>query len=154
MAEHLIGIGGHHVTDKHGDILKTLALGSCVAVMLYDAKNRVAAMAHVALAKSADRTVDLPCRFVDTCLPVLLKQMALKGSTRRTAWIKIVGGAHVMPVGFNIGQNNIKAIREFFEKKNLVILAADVGGKIPRTVSLAVDTGEIVISSAQKKWYL
>ena len=50
---HDIGIGHFKVSAKPGDEIKTYALGSCIAVVLYDKKAKIAGMIHIALPDSA-----------------------------------------------------------------------------------------------------
>jgi chemotaxis protein CheD len=72
-----IGIGHLKTSSTQGDEIKTYALGSCVAVILYDRKTKIAGMIHIALPESAvntDKAKSLPGYFVDTGLPLLLKE--------------------------------------------------------------------------------
>lgn len=159
MAQLIVGIGEYKVSSNPSDIIKTFALGSCVAVILYDKVRKIAGLLHVAL---PDSTVDkpkslvLPGFFADTGLPLLVREFVQLGSNRNQSWIKLVGGATVMdPNGvFDIGKRNILAIRKILWKNNLGAIAEDVGGDYSRTVSVTVDTGEIKISSKDKIWSL
>ncbi len=40
MSDIIIGIGEIAVSNKPGDIIKTYALGSCVAVIMYDKEHK------------------------------------------------------------------------------------------------------------------
>ncbi|GAB1483918.1 hypothetical protein MASR2M78_27350 [Treponema sp.] len=48
-----VGIGEWAVSKSIDDVIKTYALGSCVAVIIYDAKAKVGGLIHVALPDSS-----------------------------------------------------------------------------------------------------
>jgi chemotaxis protein CheD len=157
MAIHTVGIGEWIVSADPDAILKTYALGSCVAVMVYDSKVRVAGMIHVAL---PDSTIDqgraqvMPGYFADTGLPLLIEEMKKLGVIRSHVWVKLAGGASVMDSCglFDIGKRNVLAVKKQLWRSTLGPIAEDVGGTISRTVSLSVATGETTLSSGNKAW--
>jgi chemotaxis protein CheD len=148
MSTILIGIGGLDATRSSGDSVKTMALGSCVALILLDPKTRAVGMAHIALPES---TVDpemakrTPGYFADTALPALLKRMSELGASSQGSGfvIKLIGGANVMDSNntFNIGKRNALAVKKLLWKFGLGVLAEETGGDISRTVEVFADTG-------------
>lgn len=153
----IVGIGEYFVSNIPEDEIKTFALGSCVAVMMYDRFNKVAGLVHIALpdsAISAEKTEKLPGYFADTGISLLQEEMKKKGAMIWNTWTKIVGGANVLDMNydFDIGTRNVLAIKKILWKDNLGIIAEDIGGKIPRTCILNVGSGEITVSSSNKKW--
>ncbi len=158
MEEIRVGIGEYGVSRNGESMIKTYALGSCVAVVVYDKARRTAGMMHVALPDSSvntDKAKQLPGYFVDTGLPILLREMNWMPGARHM-WIKIAGGANVMDANrhFDIGKRNVLAIKKYLWNNRLGIASEDVGGAISRTVSVFVDAGEVVISSKGKIWTL
>ncbi len=156
---HDIGIGHIKITATPGDEIKTYALGSCVAVMLYDKKMKIAGMIHIALPDSAvnkEKAQSLPGYFADTGLPVLLKDFKKLGGDRKTTVIKIAGGSSIMDANktFDIGKRNAIAVKRFLWKQGLGVMKEDIGGAISRTVSIDIDTGKIILSNAKDKWEL
>ncbi len=154
-----VGIGGYCVSGKAEDVIKTFALGSCVAVIVYDRVQKRAGLIHVALPDSSingEKAKEKPGYFVDTGLPELLHAMKLYNGNRRNVWIKLVGGSNIMDTNarFDIGKRNVLAIKKCLWKSRLGIIAEDVGGSISRTVCVTVASGEVVISSGGKKWEL
>jgi len=152
-----IGIGEWAVSGDSGDTLKTYALGSCVAVLIYDARLRIAGMIHIALPDSsvdAEKARATPGYFADTGLPAMIEEMKGKGVIRAHVWIKLAGGASVMDPGglFDIGKRNILASKRILWGSSLGPVAEDTGGGMSRTVSIAVSDGETTISSGQRKW--
>jgi len=150
----MIGVGEFGGTNTAGESVKTMALGSCVAVILLHAPTRTVGMVHVALPESKvnpDRAKERPGYFADTGIPALLKLMAQKSgnATGKGYIVKLAGGAKVMDPNnlFNIGDRNIAAVKKNLWQYGLGPAALDVGGQISRTVAVHVDTGKIIISS-------
>lgn len=152
-----VGIGEWAVSSDAADTLKTYALGSCVAVLIYDSRLRIAGMIHIALPDSsvdAGRARSLPGYFADTGLPVMIEEMKRRGSVRASVWVKLAGGASVMDPGgfFDIGKRNVLAAKRILWGSSLGPVAEDTGGAKSRTVSFAVSDGGTVISSGQEQW--
>lgn len=159
MMEVRIGIGEYGVSRNGDDVIKTYALGSCVAVIMYDKIKKIAGLIHIALPDSSvnsDKARNKPGYFVDTGLPLLLKEMKSRDAGRNHVWMKIVGGSNIMDTEsrFNIGKRNVLAIKKYLWKNRLGIIAEDVGGNISRTVIVSVSTGEVIVSSKGKSWQL
>jgi chemotaxis protein CheD len=152
-----VGIGGWAVSSDRTEVLKTYALGSCVAVLVYDARLAIAGMIHIALPDSAvdaERARSLPGYFADTGLPIMIEEMKRRGALRANVWVKLAGGASVMDPGgfFDIGKRNILAAKRILWGSSLGAVAEDTGGSLSRTVSLAVADGGTTISSGQRQW--
>lgn len=155
MACVLLGVGDYGAVSKPGESLKTMALGSCVAVVLMDPVTHCVGMDHVALPDSAahaDRAKQKPGHFADTGIPALLEAMYQAGVPRQQRHgiiVKLIGGANVMdPCNtFNIGKRNVLAIKKVLWQFGMGAVAEDVGGQISRTVTVDVDEGRVLISS-------
>lgn len=155
----VIGVGGYNATNAPGQGVKTFALGSCVAVVLLNPATRAVGMVHVALPSSAispAKAMENPGYFADTGIPALLRQMTsqygvMPNSTQLI--VKMAGGANVMDPNqtFMIGKRNISAVLEVLARYGLKPVAADVGGEKSRTVSVFVDSGEVLLSSCGRQ---
>jgi len=148
-----VGIGEFAVSKDPDQVIKTMALGSCVAVMLNDKATKCAGLLHVALPDSSinlKRAQEKPGSFADTGVPELLKAM------RRCGWdgkgrlvVKLAGGASIMDPNntFNIGKRNILAVKKTLWAYRLGAIGEDLAGTISRSVTLFVETGKCTISS-------
>ena len=161
MQTTLVGIGEYSVSQSPGEVIKTMALGSCVAIIFYAPKFKAAGMAHVALPDSSigsERSAKLPAYFADTAVPALIEEFKKIGITKNSdIQIKLTGGATIMdPNGtFNIGKRNVLAVRKVLWKYRLGARKEDVGKDFSRTVKIEVDTGNIVVSSPRRgEWNL
>jgi len=149
-----LGIGEYGVVNKPGDVIKTHALGSCVAIIMLDPATRSVGMVHVALPESKvhpDRAKKLPGYFADTAIPALLEEMRSHGAAQnlRKLIVKLTGGANVMDRNntFNIGKRNVLAIKKGLWSERMGAVAEDVGGNISRTVTVAINDGKVVVTS-------
>ncbi|WP_028973627.1 chemotaxis protein CheD [Spirochaeta cellobiosiphila] len=152
-----IGIGDLNISKDSDTVLKTYALGSCVAIVIYEPIHRIAGMVHVALPDSGinkAKSESKPGYFVDTGVPLLLDMMSKSGALKNKLIIKLIGGASVLDDKgtFDIGKRNYLAAKKILWKYGLGAIAEDVGGSISRTVAITTDDGELTISNARKTW--
>ena len=150
----MLGVGEYGAVSVPGGVIRTMALGSCIALMIMDRGTRCVAMDHIALPDSSvspERAKQLPGYFADTGIPALMERMKrVAGSISKPGnlIVKICGGANVADPNntFNIGKRNVLAAKKILWQYGLGPLAEDVGGNYSRTVTLFRDTGQIVIS--------
>jgi chemotaxis protein CheD len=139
-----------------GGMISTIGLGSCVAIILYDAQARVGGMAHVLLPNEAmSRDRSNPAKFPSSAVPLLLSEMRLLGARLERVRAKIVGGAsmfgNLIPAGgINIGERNIAASRTALSEVKVPIVAEDVGSDHGRSVFLYLDDGRVEVRSLKK----
>ena len=162
MGDIVIGVGELGVSSTPGHILKTFALGSCVAVVLHDRARGVIGMVHVALPDSTinrEMSSQRPGYFADTGIPLLLNKMTLLGSpaSGRGLVAKIAGGASIMDDKgtFNIGKRNQLAVKKILWKYGVGAVGEDVGGTFSRTVYVLVPAGTVVLSCpGRENWMI
>lgn len=136
-----------------GDSLRTLGLGSCVGVALYDPVLKIGGLLHVMLPVSGGKT-ELPAKYVDTGIPYVINQMKEAGAQTRHMIAKLAGGAQMFALTtgsdiVRVGPRNVEAVRQWLQDARIPIIAADVGGSVGRTVELFTDTGTFSIRTAQ-----
>ncbi len=156
-----VGVGEFATSKTPGDIVRTLALGSCVAVILLDTEHRSAGLLHLALPDSSinkKRARERPGMFADTGIPKILddmKELGYKGDNSLV--VKLAGGASIIDTNntFNIGKRNVLAVRKFLWQYGLGAVAENVGGNISRSVSIELSTGRVTVSSPGRgEWKL
>lgn len=151
-----IGIADMNVA-KGEDELVTFALGSCVAICLWDPISKIAGMVHIMLpdSRQLNNGASQPLKFADTGLVELLKAMQLKGAKMPNLKAKIAGGAQMFadlgnsPMG-RIGERNVQAVKEGLGKFRIPIVAEDTGKNFGRTCYFDAPTGTMLIKSALK----
>lgn len=118
--------------------LKT-TLGSCVGIILSDAKRGIHGLAHVLLPEKMQGDSVLG-KYADTAIPALLGKMEEKGCRRGDIAAYLVGGACMFESfngsGFtNIGDKNVTAARRILESLGIPIVFQETGGCAGRTVT-------------------
>lgn len=134
------------------DVIVTVGLGSCVAIILHDAGSGVGAMAHVLLpSRTLTRRDDNPAKSPETAVPLLLEEMGRLGA-RSGVQARLVGGASMFAAllpsgGLNVGERNIDASRAALEAAGIPIVGEDVGGDYGRSVYFHLVDGRVEIRS-------
>jgi chemotaxis protein CheD len=136
-------------------ILTTIGLGSCVAIVLYDAAARVGGLAHVLLpGESMARDRSNPAKFPASAIAVLLAEMTRLGADARRVRAKLVGGAsmfaNLLPTGVNIGERNVIAAREALAASGVPVVGEDVGSDHGRSVRFCLRDGRVEVRSLKK----
>ena len=158
----LLGIGDYGATNDQSMEIKTMALGSCVSVVLLDPTVKAAGMVHIALPDSklqCSRREFKPGYFADTGVAALLAEMRKFGSSGqlKDMYVKLAGGARVIKGegALDIGRRNIEAIKVILQASNVRPVAHDVGGVISRTVTVELNTGIVRLSCpGRDDWFI
>lgn len=149
----VIGIGELAVSDEINTVLVTHALGSCVAVCLWDPAAHVAGMLHFLLPDSRVNPVraqQQPATFADLGVPMLFQAAYRLGAVKDRCVVKLVGGADVSGDGngtLDVGKRNQLAAKNLLWRNGVLIKAERLGGSDPRNVSLGVGDGTLRITS-------
>jgi len=150
MAQQVVGIADCKVSRDSGDQLVTYALGSCIAVVVYDPSSKVGGMLHYMLPESGldkKKANEAPYMFADTGVPLLFQQVCSLGAQKKKLIVRIAGGAQVMDSGgvFNIGKRNHLAVKKLLWKEGVLLHAENVGGNVSRTVRMEINDGKMLI---------
>lgn len=141
-----VGIADCRTSNVPTQDLITYALGSCVALAIYDRLARVGGILHYMLPESGLDPVkarESPSMFADTGIPLLFRRCYELGADKRRLVVYVAGGAQVMDNAgmFNIGKRNLLAVRKILWKAGVLIHSEAVGGSISRTLRLEMETG-------------
>ncbi|MDP4108459.1 MAG: chemotaxis protein CheD [Bacillota bacterium] len=134
----------------------TYALGSCIGICLYDSGKKIGGLGHIMLpTKPAHRADEVPFRYADTCIPLMVEKMEKMGAARRSITAKIAGGAKMFEVADdnsfgNIGERNSIAVKDTLFKLKIPVIAEDIGLNYGRTVFFYTETGIMVVKSFAK----
>ena len=153
MADLVVGISDLKVSSNPAEALITYALGSCIAVAVYDPAAKVGGLLHYMLPDStldAAKAKETPAMFADTGIPLLFKSCYKLGADKKRMVVKVAGGASILDESnfFRIGQKNIMAMRKLFWSNNVLIDTEDTGKDFNRTVRLDLGTGKFFIKRA------
>jgi chemotaxis protein CheD len=133
------------------DVLVTLGLGSCVAILLYDAEARIGGMAHILLPSPALSRMDAnPAKFPQSAIPRLLELMTADGASQERITARLAGGASMFaalapPGTIQMGERNLVASRQALGAHGVPLVGESVGGDYGRSVRLRVCDGQVEI---------
>jgi chemotaxis protein CheD len=144
----VVGIAECRVSDVQGQTLSTFALGSCIAVALYDPLARIGGLVHYMLPHSSidpGRGRLNPSVFADTAIPALLASLAHRGAARHRLVAHAAGGARMLEADrvFEIGRRNYAALQREMAAAGVSLQRAAVGGAVARNLRLEIGTGRI-----------
>jgi chemotaxis protein CheD len=150
-----VGMADMNVAVR-GEVLKTMGLGSCVGVSLYDAKSGVAGMAHVMLPTSdiAREPTFNRAKYADTALPDLIEKMEALGASLRRMTAKLAGGAQMFTFlgqgdTMRIGPRNVESCKGILLTFAIPVEAEDTGANYGRTIEFSSASGILTIRSVQ-----
>jgi len=148
-----VGMGEIMVAESPR-LLRSVGIGSCIAVTLYDRDTTIGGLAHIMLpcVEEAINKSD-PARFTDVAIGMMIDKMQAQGARIQDIKAKIFGGANMFPEiistssTMNIGKRNISAVREELQKYDIEIAAEDVGDHVGRTVLFDTGDGSVTVKT-------
>jgi chemotaxis protein CheD len=135
------------------EVLMTVGLGSCVAILLHDPAAQIGGMAHILLPSPAlSRNDDNPAKFPQSAVPKLLELMARQGANPRRITGRLAGGASMFsslaaPGTVQMGERNVVASRQALNAHGIPLVGQAVGGDYGRTVRLRAADGRVEVQS-------
>ena len=137
---------------KKPEHLRTSGLGSCVGLVVYDAKTGIAGLAHILLPDSnlaRQKEINI-YKYADTAVPFLIDQLIKKGALTDRLKAKMAGGAQMFQFTsksnmMRIGPRNIEAVQEELREYRIPIVAEDVGGNAGRTIEFDTMTHDLKV---------
>ena len=149
-----VGIGEYVVSDRPNDSIITAALGSCVAVCVWEPVAGVAGMLHFLLPdarSNPERAQAEPAAFADSGIPLLFHATYKLGAQKNRCKVWLIGGADIAGHGsegiLSMGRRNVLAARGVLWQNGMLIQGEAVGGNAPRTVTVSVADGHITVKS-------
>jgi chemotaxis protein CheD len=135
--------------------IMTMALGSCLGIVLHDGEARIGALAHVMHPNRRKVKSDHnKAKFVDSAIELMLKHMIKRGAKKERITAKMFGGAKMFGHVVNergvlqIGDKNINAARAELRSRGIPIVAESVGGSKGRTITFDVSDGSVLMVDA------
>ena len=157
MSERIvIGIGEMAVSASANASIVTHALGSCVAVCLWDPTAQVGGMLHFLLPESKlnpERAQKQPGTFADTGIPLLFQTAYRHCADKKRCQVKLLGGAAISSAGsggLDVGKRNAMAAKRLLWQNGVMVQKEALGGTESRTVSLSVADGRLQVSRGRE----
>lgn len=120
--------------------IRTSGLGSCVGIVLYDERKKIAGLLHIMLPDSSlgkSERVNA-AKFADTGIYALMELLKAEGVRPMSLKAKIAGGSQMFKFGssdtIRIGPRNVEAVKKELKRLSIPLVAEDTGGSSGRTI--------------------
>jgi len=145
----VVGMADYKIA-RPPDQLMTAGLGSCIGLCVYDPHARIGGMAHVMLPTSEGMSGSNLMKYADTCVKLMMDELARQGVSKTRLKAKMAGGAQMFTFAgknptMRIGERNAEAVSEQLRKYGIPLLGSDVGGNAGRTITFDVGSGDLHI---------
>lgn len=144
----LVGMG--QIVFGHQDDKLTTVLGSCVGIVIYHARLRLAAVAHVVLPSSVNKD-GAPGKFADKAVPEMLRILSQHGALTGGLVAKIAGGSRMFgntTSTLQIGEANAANTIAALGAARIPVVAQHLGGQKGRRITLDCSTGDVRVEIA------
>jgi len=145
----MVRMGELFVSGNAGHVLASIGLGSCIGLVLVEAKRPFAGLAHIMLPTSNGDLAAPIGKFADRAVPELIDQLGAIGAAAARLEAVLVGGARMFSFdsspSLDIGRRNEEATRAALDRAGIAVRAAATGGTKGRTVRVRVGTGVVTV---------
>ncbi len=125
-------------------ILRSLAIGSCIAVAAYDSKAKIGAMAHIMLPGSAPGKSSERTKYAANAIDEMIGMMVQADSQRSNIEVCLVGAGNVLQKEDDaICAANMQSTTRLLEERNIPIRATALGGTERKSIFLDVESGNV-----------
>lgn len=146
--------------SEEGDVLMSLALGSSLAICMYDQERRIGGMVHTLLPWKRQEVSGEGdgLRYVDTSVQVLCDTMVSRGACRQNLRAKLAGGARIFSFSREegrreVGTENILCARQKLQELGIPVVSEDTGENYGRSVYFHSDDGRLEIETVNRSNY-
>ena len=143
--EKTIDVNTGEVKGSSGSgILRSIAIGSCIAVVAYSFRDRAGAIAHIMLPGKAREDTKERTRYAEDAVDELLGIMEGFGVDQSNIEVCLVGAGNVLEKEDDtICQSNIDSVVGIMEEKNIPVRASVLGGIKRKSVIMDVASGKV-----------
>lgn len=149
--EKIVGIGEMVISSESDDTIKTFALASCVGIVAYVPGKKAGGMLHIALPDCRTEKSDASgrCYYANSGVGYFINKICKEvGCSKADLLIGVFGGADSIRDSdvFSIGKKNIEIVMKILNEMNLKVVSEETGGNVSRTITLSLESGEVIIS--------
>lgn len=121
--------------------LQSIALGSCIALIMYEPELKIGGLAHIMLPGRSNSN-QKSTKYAENAIDTLAETVKNLGAKVENLKISIVGGANILQEG-DLPDNLIESVLGHLEKLHLKLSNMRVGGVLRRSVMLDTNSGQI-----------
>jgi chemotaxis protein CheD len=125
-------------------LLRSLAIGSCIAVAAYDSKAGIGAMAHIMLPGSAPGKFSESTKYAANAIDEMIGMMLDAGSQKGDIEVCLVGAGNVLKKEDDtICAANMRSTTRLLEERSIPIRATVLGGTERKSIFLDIETRNV-----------
>lgn len=131
-----------------GEHLETL-LGSCVAVILTDARRSFGAMCHIVHAGNPVSPSQDSCAYGPIALAAMDAMLVSRGITPSMCQAYVVGGGNMFPQLYprgSVGEANAGWVLDALAERGVQVVLQDLGGEVYRRLAWTVGADEPAVT--------
>ena len=132
---------GDHAASDDPSVVFSALLGSCVALCLHDPVARCGGMTHTIHAAGLARAQDVALRLND--FETVFNAIMRMGARRERLHVSVVGGAHVIGIGREVGTELVRHILSLICREGLIPRYMDIRGRQARQIRFGPATGTL-----------
>lgn len=133
--------------------LQCIGLGSCLAILAFDAETGRAGLAHAVLPRPLDtKEQSGPAKYASLAIRGLVSALMEDGGDLTEVRVALVGGAQLLTGAATrgsslpqLGERNVEEARLQIRAFGFALVAEDIGGSIGRTVTLDAESGLVTV---------
>jgi chemotaxis protein CheD len=155
--ETLIVAMGRMGVARGSQLLTTVGLGSCIAIVLFAPRQRLVALAHCML-PTRNEGDGAFAKFVDSAVPALVTLLQSEGASGPFA-AALVGGASMFPgvssaLVSDIAGGNVHAARSALAAASIPLRMEEVGGHVGRSVTVDPSAQRVMVRTIRdgERW--
>ncbi|GEM_PF-395114 len=159
LSSHQFSVGLAEIRVVNGPtLLECQGIGSCIAVIAYDAHACVSGVAHIILPKRLpSSSSDRPGTFMDTAVEYLLNELVKAGAVaERLKWayaggsdfVHLASGASLPAL--ELGRRNSEAAKSELSRLGAEVVGNDTGGTTGRDVSFCTADGDVKVRTVHE----
>lgn len=129
-------------------ILQSIALGSCIALVVFDRNKKIGGLAHIMLPGKSPSGKNN--KYTADAIETLIDSVKKLGAIITDLEISVVGGANVLRDG-DIPDKIIISVLDHLKKSELEINGMRVGGFERRSIFLNMESGKVFFTEGNNK---
>lgn len=141
---------GEYYVSRSDEIISTV-LGSCVSACIRDPRTGIGGMNHFMLPEGAasdphsNDVTNTSARYGSYAMEHMINDILANGGRRERLEIKLFGGGKVLQTATNVGDKNIRFVREYLHMEALPVSGEDLGGLHPRKLLYFPLSGRVLL---------
>lgn len=138
-----VNTGEVRSSNKPG-LLRSIAIGSCIAIAGFDPVNKAGVIAHVMLPGKAPQNSDAKTKYAHDAIVELMRLFSEYGTKEEDIDVCLVGAGNVLKKeDDSVCQKNITSVTSLLKGRGIVAKAAVLGGTERKSVYMELPSGKI-----------